>query len=317
MKFFKQDFKTTGLKLKNDLGLNKFPISRIHRVIDSVQPTYFIYVDSKFPTMPITNFRVRRNPGVANFYHGSNIPKESIYTPLMDLEEFNGVIKSRLFVLIDLAGMDHINKRMYEKAKVIYCPNFSKLEEVTLNDLRKLDATMSSQTKKFKDIRQKLMKGANINTKFIETKIEGKDILFKFLTKATEDPNDTKPKKQVDPKDFSMKDNPSKTYEVWMKFPNALELLESEEKIDQNVLNDLIQASDVQLWSNDPSFHWQGFNYQLSQLDASIFPTNIAPKFWSTKHGENFLTKHLAQIMLQYKFFANQMAASLEKQLKK
>lgn len=73
--------------------------------------------------------------------------------------------------------------------------------------------------------------------------------------------------------------------------------------------------ADFALWSNSPSFHWQGFNYKLSQLEASIFPTNIAPtsgpKGWSDRHGNALVDKHLLELFVHIKFFINQMASSM------
>jgi hypothetical protein len=317
---------TTGEVLKKQLGLSKFKSVRLHRCIDCAIPTYFIYVNSR-STLPITNARVTKNPGVANIYNGNKLPQESIYTPLMDIEKFNAVLRGRIFVLVDLAGMNLINDKVYENTldlgenlyyKYSYYPNF-KMDEITLFDLRDKDL-VSDTTNKYKKIRQKYNKTANINTKLIESEVKGNDVTFKFLAEATDDPNDDSPKKEVDPSGFKMKDNPSRTYEIWLKFPNALELLELQDKdaLTRKDIKNLLEASDVQLWSNSPSFHYQGFNYFDSQLDASIFPTNIAPKQWDKVHGDGkaFLDKHTAQLIEQIGFFLNPMSSMLTKELK-
>ena len=71
---------------------------------------------------------------------------------------------------------------------------------------------------------------------------------------------------------------------------------------------------------NCPAFHWQASNYNLSQLDGSIHPTDIAPHYWNQPHlhgdGENFLCKHLAGFVNQIDFFLNPMAAMATKILK-
>lgn len=68
----------------------------------------------------------------------------------------------------------------------------------------------------------------------------------------------------------------------------------------------------MQLWSNSPSFHWQGFNFHLSQVNASIFPTNIPDTKWRNIHGDvAALDKHLLDLMVHIRFFLNQMASSL------
>ena len=85
-------------------------------------------------------------------------------------------------------------------------------------------------------------------------------------------------------------------------------------------MKDAIRVCPVQFWSNSPAFHWQGINFNLSQLDASIYPTNIAPHFWSQPqyHGENaLLDKHLAALLRNISFFLNNMTAMLNKNLRK
>ena len=71
---------------------------------------------------------------------------------------------------------------------------------------------------------------------------------------------------------------------------------------------------------NCGAFHWQSSNYNLSQLDGSIYPTDIAPHYWNQPHlhgdGENFLCKHLAGFVNQIDFFLNPMAAMATKVLR-
>lgn len=72
---------------------------------------------------------------------------------------------------------------------------------------------------------------------------------------------------------------------------------------------------------NCGAFHWQGSNYWLSQLDGSIYPTDIEPKVWNAPNlhgdGQNFLCKHLYGIIRQISFFGNQMASMADKELRK
>lgn len=69
--------------------------------------------------------------------------------------------------------------------------------------------------------------------------------------------------------------------------------------------------TDMAIWSNSPSFHWQGFNYNLSQLQAAIFPTDIEPQVWDKVHGPALIDKHLYDLFVHMKFFLNNMAGSL------
>src|ERR1035437_743574 len=54
----------------------------------------------------------------------------------------------------------------------------------------------------------------------------------------------------------------------------------------------------MQLWSNSPSFHWQGMNFKLSQVNASIFPTDIPDSKWRSIHGDAVIDKHLLDLMI-------------------
>jgi hypothetical protein len=120
-----------------------------------------------------------------------------------------------------------------------------------------------------------------------------------------------------------MNPNPSKTYEIWLKFLNVTDWLgafDEKETITQKDVKDMIDICNVQVWDNNPSFHWQGANWGLSQLDASIFPTDIEPKHWGPKHGGagNYMfSKHLSQLIDSMAFFRNQMASSLTYALRK
>jgi hypothetical protein len=85
-------------------------------------------------------------------------------------------------------------------------------------------------------------------------------------------------------------------------------------------IKDAIRVCPVQFWSNSPAFHWQGHNYVLSQLDAAIYPTAIAPQFWNQPkyHGPDaMLDKHLAALIRNISFFLNNMTAMLNKNLQK
>jgi hypothetical protein len=131
---------------------------------------------------------------------------------------------------------------------------------------------------------------------------------------------------QINPETKEFEPNPSKTYEIWIKLLNVIgdngwistfDL--NSEVLTQKDIKDIIKVSNCQLWSNDPSFQWQGFNFWTSELDASIFPTDIAPHTWDKRHGDGqaLLTKHLSQLIDSLPFFFNQMASALTNVLRK
>ena len=161
----------------------------------------------------------------------------------------------------------------------------------------------------------------------------GKSVTFQFLAEATElngkkpDPNNdlnskyssyTGGKGEVNPKTFKISKNSGKVYELQIKILNFWEWLDvfEGEEITSKELKDILKVSDVQVFSTSPSFHWTSPNYFLSQLDGSIYPTDIAPKVWDKIRGESFLDKHLAQLFSSIDFFIPQMAQKLNSKLR-
>ena len=74
-----------------------------------------------------------------------------------------------------------------------------------------------------------------------------------------------------------------------------------------------------------PSFHGQGSIWVVTLLDASIYPTEIAPKVWNSPklHGDsqgrmsNFLCKHLTGLIDQVGFFIPKIRNTIIKIQKK
>jgi hypothetical protein len=83
-----------------------------------------------------------------------------------------------------------------------------------------------------------------------------------------------------------------------------------------NTVKNWLWATDFGMFSNDPSWHYQGFNYNLSVLGASIHPTNIEPQVWNKIHGDALVSKHFFDLFLHIGWFINQMASSLLNKLK-
>jgi len=202
------------------------------------------------------------------------------------------------------------------------------IEEISLNDFSKLNL-VSSQISKTSAERRDAMKqqgklgsggGSSVPrfTKFVQMKIdEGNDwVTFYFLTEATP---------LIYPKDHEYTDtiattkglesNPSKLYELQMRFLGISELKKTPE-INAQKIKEWLWNTDFQVWNNAPSFHWQGFNYKMSQLDGSIHPTDIAPKVWNEVHGNTYLDKHLVDLFINLKFFLNQMAGAVLNKVK-
>ncbi len=273
--------------------------------------------------MPLTVFKLKnQNKLMPKIVTSGKI----YYTPWVDLDNFRGNILTKIFFVTDLAGfygkVANYSESVSEKKYIVFHGKYSLLQEfVTLPALMDKQADLTSDlTNNFKTIRKDIQKTANINTKLITTELEGTNVIFKFLTEATEMYPKDHVFKEVDPETKDFKNNPSKTYEIWLKLLDvvgekgwlgAFDL--EKETLSQDDIKDILKVSNVQLWNSSPSWHWQGFNWWNSQIDSSVFPTNIQPKFWHTKHGDGvaFFDKHVSQLVDQLPFFMPQMASSL------
>ena len=242
--------------------------------------------------------------------------------------------------------------------QVLFTYQFSKLESLTqtlratdskldeflkLSDLAK-SSGMSDFTKTFYDERHQKTKEHHHTrstnneqrvSKLLKCELQSDgSAMFYWLSESTEK-YDAKHVVQVtDPHDgFKLKPEPSKLYTIQLKVLNVVKWLKTfpEKKVlDKKDIKEILEVADMQVFSNDPSFHWQGMNFSVSQLDGSIYPTNIAPKNskrnakgkviqigWKDKHGDGqaFFSKAMAGIFKQLPFYANVMASMLTKEL--
>ncbi len=181
------------------------------------------------------------------------------------------------------------------------------LEDITLNQLK--GSGISSTTSKYADERFGLMGSASTQLVEATYKPEKDYILCKFLTEATEKYPDDHTFQDVDHRDFSLEIDPSKTYEMWIMFyPIVGKLKEKGAKLSQDNVRSILPECFVKVWSNSPSFHYQGFNYNLSQQSASLFPTNIRPQKWDKIHGKALIDKHLYLTLNDISKYFNEIA---------
>jgi len=206
-----------------------------------------------------------------------------------------------------------------------------RLEEITLFDLFDKD-NIAPSTMDFRKERNKIAGTENTTAKLIDVFISEADssVTFAFKTKATvlspeeqkkfsgKGVYDTK-KSRVSPLNLKILKNPEKQYEIQikiLKFFDWLDVFEGE-KITYKEIKEILDIADVQIFNSSPSFQYQSFNFFCSQLDASAYPTDIAPKVWDKRlGGEYFLDKHLYGLIRSMKFFFNPMASMLTKKLK-
>lgn len=316
---------TSGVLLKQNLGLSHLKYVSFVRVIGVPGRMITVFYDSKRTNIPLTTQRVIRN---YNLFSARMFPhtKELTLSPLIPIEEYNGQTQDLYIISIDLSGIygNSKNQQVRESVK-----NRTLKEWVNLSTLASPDA-MSDFTKRTRKERNKAVKAENYTAKFDDCELNSDgSVLFTFTTTATVPIYPVAYTfGQANPdNDFKIESNPDKKYTLFVKIldfmkwlketrPDYLEL----EKITWKEIRDVLEVAYIQVYSTSPSFHWQGCNFWLSQLDGSLYPTDIAPKKWNATHlhgdGNAFVDKHLGGFLRQMKFFYNPMASMLQKRMK-
>ena len=323
---------TTGEKLKKILGLDGFKYVVFERILVFPVKAITIYYNSRRPNLPLTNDLLHKRFHFASIRrppYSENLP----VTPIMPIEMYNSGSDPSVIFIVDIGGdlTDPENQipRKLESKEEVYFPRLD--EWVTLAALKNT-ASIDAFTKKHRDIRNQAVGTENLTAKLINCVYnEQQDCLtFIFKTTATTPiyPKNAKYKKVNPTLDFSLSNNPDKVYYSHIRILEFMKWLKdtrpdnlADQPITWKEIKDVLEVAYVQVWDSCPAFHWQGSNYWLSQLDGSIFPTDIEPKVWNAPHlhgdGQNFLCKHLYGIIRQISFFGNQMASMASKELKR
>jgi len=208
------------------------------------------------------------------------------------------------------------------------------LNEWTLKTLMSKDS-ISDFTMKFRKERSKIMGQESSTAKLIDCFINETDdsITFAWYTPATDYSTDkaksvvgedrykkmSKQKKmRVQPLNLKLLPNNENQYEVQLKitkFFSWLDTYPDKTEITSIDLKDILKVADVQVFSSSPSFQYQAYNWNNSQVDTAIYPTDIAPKVWDKYNDNAFLDKHLYGIMRNMEFWLNPMASMITKRL--
>ncbi len=331
---------TTGQKLKTELGLDSYRNVWVSFVVGSSPAIYVVMYDSLRPNMPVSKQYLQKYSNVVFYKKG----KELMISSPFEIERTNSNYGTGTVVTYDLAmsgrtkresleiDIDRLTETKLEKKFV------GRLEELTLDDLANSGkSAISDRTFLWFQDRNKNGFTASKSFKLIDCVVSEGDnsFTFFFLTESTEGEIKTKdlldsdydyddPKGEVDPKSWNIKNNPSKTYEVQIKFTDLQEFVDyintkpEGSKVKKEDIDYLIRTMDVQYFSSSPSFNWQGYAAISTELGLSIYPQEIQSKQWMPKTfgGEYFLDKHLYSFVRSYKFFAQQMASMIGKKLK-
>jgi hypothetical protein len=326
----------TGIQLKKDLGLENLPKVYYARVIGlTAYKVYFVFFDSRRPLVNITGYEAYRKEFAPAVPFKSGNRRLSL-TNILRIEDFAGVTENSLFVRIDLSGrfqqMGGFEESAAPKKEAVDCVLDTRAktrllgilcEDMHVEDF-KTDAAVSAMTQKFRTQRKQLVGRENIAVRLAGFNFDQKQDWIQFMFRSASTPN-TPAKRNANPQaGFKLQANPNKVYTLLLQFDQfftwMLDTLPDGQALTLKDMKDAVRVCPVRFWSNSPAFHWQGTNYQLSQLDAAIYPTNIAPQFWnqSKYHGDNnLLDKHLMALLRYLSFFLNNMTATANKNLQK
>jgi hypothetical protein len=204
-----------------------------------------------------------------------------------------------------------------------------RLNEWTLAELQNKDS-ISSFTMNFRKERNQIMGTENTTAKILDCYLNEPDdsVTFVWSTPATDYESEKAVKLGIAKKDNKARTQPlnlqlisntEKMYEVQIKILNLFSWLDTypnKTSITAKDMKDILSVSDVQVFSSSPSFQWQSYNWNNSQIGTAIYPTDIAPKVWDKIIGDAFLDKHLYGLIRNIKFWFNPMASMLTKKLK-
>ena len=210
--------------------------------------------------------------------------------------------------------------------QILEASGVEKLEESRLQELKIADLTknqgISDFTKPFKNELTKLKGSGATAAKLADIKynLTNDYITFIFLTERTPKYKDNFNLKAVDPNTWTFQDD--NLYQIHIRFKGIFRKITDFSKkrryISQDTIKNLLRKCEILIWSDIPSFQFQGSNYLLSQLSAAIHPTDIPPKYWQRFHkNKNLLDKHTQNIINSMGFWLNPMATSVLKLYKK
>ena len=184
------------------------------------------------------------------------------------------------------------------------------IENITFQSL--LRTPVDNVTNTYAAEKELIQGPAALITEVVEvTYDKNKDsVLVKLLTEATEKYPPHYTYSSTDATTKTLHQNPSKTYEIWLEFSPFKKIL-GKKTSQKEIYNALLQC-DVKIWCDSPSFHWQGYNYNLSKVGGALFPTNIPPERWQKIHKDTLLDKHLVQVIRSFPHFASQIINQLK-----
>jgi hypothetical protein len=317
-----------GVLLKQHLGLEAFPKVYYARVIGvAAYKIYFIFYDSRMPLANLTSWETFRKEFVPVIPFKADGRRLGL-TNILPIEEWSGNELASLFIRVDLCGRflhstayGMVENRSWRVVKPA-CRGLL-VEDMHIEDFKDT-AAISAMTQKFRTQRRQMLGQEIAHVKLMTVLFDQQGDWVEFHFKSVSTPNTPVKKKSNQASNFALQSNPPKVYSLAIRlnkfFTWMLDTLPDGQALTLKDMKDALRVCSVKFWSDSPAFHWQGHNYVLSQLDAAIYPTAIAPLHWNQAryHGEDaMLDKHLAALVRNISFYLNNMTAMLNKNLQK
>jgi hypothetical protein len=306
---------STGSDLKQRLGLDKVERVYMARVLGAGPiKTYVVAYDSRRTTFPINSAMLRgdKSPFMIRypFEHKLRV------MPLVPIEKFAFDPMGAMLLVIDLAGR-YANIDKTSTFESMGSMSALRLDEATLYDLKNNSNKASSITTKFRKQRTNLLGPENRTAKLVDVWVEPKNdsITLIFATPATKTPA-----MQTYPSDgYGLHPNLSGKYIICIeieKFFSWIHTTPETQAITVQDIKDTMRVADVKISNTSPAFYWQGHAWDLTQLDAAIYPVSIPPEVWGPRHNFSLLDKHVLGIINQIDFFIPYIANIVTKKLK-
>ena len=317
---------SAGVLLKQHLGLEAFPKVYYARIIGiAAYKIYFIFFDSRMPNVNLTSYETFRKEFAPVIPFKGGGERRLSLTNILPIEEWSGTEAISLFIRVDICGR-FLNQYAYKINEQHIRKFIDNDEGILVEDMHIEDfkdtAAISAMTQKFRTQRRQMVGQEIANVRLMTVQFDQKDNWVEFQFRSVSTPNTPTKNKSNHASNFAIQPNPPKVYTLLIRLNNfftwMLDTLPDGQALTLKDMKDAIRVCPVQFWSNSPAFHWQGHNYVLSQLDAAIYPTDIAPQHWNQPqyHGQDaMLDKHLAALIRNISFFMNNMTAMLNKNL--
>ena len=192
------------------------------------------------------------------------------------------------------------------------------IEGLTLKEIKGMMG-ISSLTNSFKKDRKSFLGTAKTNTVLHGIKINESNDYFDFIFYSKPTDDDSVKVVSIPDGNFS---NDNK-YTLILRIEDFFKLLDTSptninelsKKLQFKEITEIFNIAEWKVYSNDPSWLFQGMAYRATQLDASIIPVSIQDLVWGSRHsnssGVSILSKHLSQLIDSIGFFYLQMVQKI------